>query len=367
MPNSTITLQNIVDDANTLAELAPVLANSGMSDAPALSIANDVISAMLLGGPDGQVFNWKFNRLNLPTFPTNSYQQDYFLLNVSNLGWLENALRIDINSTSVPKPDFPIEVKRDLDLTFQVAMPAKISWIPNDLCITGTWGVSPLGPTATNPQGQLQSITSNYTGMLNPGPNVVYTNPIGAVSQPLNATTIIKDPNGNFWLLTQYGVCGAVQPTWPSTPSYPTYQKPNQTPTVVTDGTVVWTAINPKGQGVRLSHNAPQSGNVWLIQPIGQMRVPVFTSLSQTLEPIPDDYATYFKQGFFAQCFRRSADIKVRSKFRDEWALFLQGLDKAVRQSSREPDDYGFVPSSSIMETGFGYQQSPATPFGPFR
>lgn len=358
-------MQQLVDDANTFGELAPVLANSGFSDAPALSIANDVIAAMLLGGPDGQPFNWKFNRLNLPTFPTNSYQQDYFIPNVVNLGWLENALRIDINSTSVPKPDFSLEVKRDLDLTFQVRVPTKISWIPNDLCVTGTWGAAPLGPTANNPQGQQGAITSSYTGMPNPGPNVVYTNPIGQTAQPLNATTIIKDPNGNLWVLTQYGVCGSTQPTWPSIPQYPTYQNPNITPTTVTDGTVVWTAINPKGQGIRLSDNAPQSGNVWLIQPIGQMRVPIFKSLQQTLEPIPDDYFTYFKQGFFAQCVRRSPDPKVRAKFTQEWALFLQALDKAVRQSSREPDDFGFFPSSGVMDTGYGYQLNPAQPFGP--
>lgn len=365
--NSTILLQDIVDDAATLPDLAPALATGGFSAVPALSIANDVITAMLAGGPTGQPLNWKFNRFNVTPFPTISYQQDYFVPGVVNLGWIESAWAVNINQTSVPKQKQQLEVRRDLDVTFdQTGYPGKICWIPNDQCQVGTWGQHPLGPTAANSLGEITT-GPGMTGIQNPGPNVVYTNPVGALQTPINATTCIVDPNGNLWALTTYGTCGSVQPTWPVNPSYPTYQNPSTVATTVNDGTCVWTAINPKGQGFRLSPIPPQSGVVWMIQPVGQMRIPVFKTLGQTLDPIPDDYVSYFKQGFYAQCYRRNPDPKQRAKFADEWKLWLDALDKAVKQGQREMDDMGFYPGTSVMDTGWAFNPiNPAMPYGPW-
>jgi hypothetical protein len=366
--NSTISLQEIVDDAQSIGDLAPALATGGYVGIPALSIANDVISAMLLGGPTGQPLNWKWNRINVRPFPTISYQQDYFVPDVFNVGWLEYAWASNINQTSVPKQKQDLEVHRDLEVTYQqTGSPGKICWIPNDQCQTGTWGATPLGPTANNPSGDTISIGVNLGGLQNPGPGVIYTNPVGPLNAPINATTCITDPNGNLWLLTTYGTCGTVQPTWPTTPSYPTLDSPNTVSTTVTDGTCVWTAINPKGQGFRLNPIPPQTGVVWMIQVVAQMRQAKFKTLSQTLEPIPDDYATYFKQGFFAQCYRRNPDPKVRARFADEWKLWLDSLDKAIKAGQREPDDVGFYPGSQIMETGWGFNPiRPDLPFGPW-
>jgi hypothetical protein len=84
--NSTIQLQEVVDDASTLGDVAPALATGGFSMSPALSIANDVMQAIINGGNAGQAYNWKWNRYNLPTFPVNSVQQDYFIPNLFNIG-----------------------------------------------------------------------------------------------------------------------------------------------------------------------------------------------------------------------------------------------------------------------------------------
>jgi hypothetical protein len=366
--NSTITLQEIVDDAASFGDLAPALATGGWSNAPALSIANDVMAAMLLGGPDGQPFNWKWNRMNLPTFPTVSWQQDYLIPDLINLAWLEYAWASDINNQSQPKPKFDMEVHRDLEVTtMQTGYPAKLCWIPPSTAITGTWGQQPLGPTAgnLNPAGAV--VNPSISGMFNPGPGVIYTNPVGQSITPINPTTGITDPNGNLWVLTTYGTCGSVEPTWPSNPTYPTQAAPDAVSTTVTDGTCVWTAVNPNGQAFRLNPIPPQQGTVWLVQAVGQKRVPKFTSLSQTLDPVPDDYSTYFKQGFFAQCFRRSPDSKVRAKFPQEWQMWLSSLDKATRQGQREMDDFGFYPSSSVMDSGWAFNPvNPAQPYGPY-
>lgn len=365
--NSTITLQELVDDASSLGDVAPALATGGLSTAPALSIANDVIQALINGGPGGQPFNWKWNRINIKPFATISYQQDYFIPGVSNLSWLESCWASNINQTSIPKKIMPIEVHKDLEVTDGQTSntPGKICWIPNDQLNTGTWGAQPLGPTASNPSGDVQTTGSNPTGLQNPGPGVLYTNPIGSLQQPQNATTCITDPNGNLWSLTTFGTCGNTQPTWPASPAFPTFKTPTTAATTVTDGTCVWTAIDPKGQGMRISPLPPQMGVVWLIQPVGQKRAPRFISLGQTLDPVPDDYEWAFKQGFFAECYRRSPDPKVRSKYPQERQIWLDSLDKAVRQSDKELDDFGFYPSSSLMDSGYGSTcgNSPAWPF----
>src|ERR1700690_3704769 len=115
--NSSIKLNSIVSDAEVMGDLAPALATGGFSDAPALSIATDVMSAMILGGPQGQPMNWKWNRINVPAFPTISYQQDY-LTSIVNLAWIESAWATNINQSSVSKQKVTLEVHRDLQVTY---------------------------------------------------------------------------------------------------------------------------------------------------------------------------------------------------------------------------------------------------------
>lgn len=354
MGQSTIKLQDIVDDAASQGELAPALPTGGFSDSPALSIANDVMTAMIAGGPDGAPLNWKWNRILTPTFFTNSWQQDYFVPNVVNLGWLESCVAVNFSSTQFPKPVRPVETKRDLLITnAQTANVAKICWMQADTMLVGQWGV----PQNLSP-----------TGLSNPGPGVVLTNPQGLTSMPANPTTQVKDAFGNLWVVTQYGTCGLVNPFLANlNPIFPTLQTPNIVATTATDGTVIWTAVNPKGQGFRINPLPSQTGVPWLIVPVGQARIARFTSLSQTLDPIPDDYASFFKQGFFTQCFRRSPDPKVRAKFGDEWRLWQQSLSNALKQGQREMDDWGFVPSSNIMDVGWAFNPvNPAMPYGPW-
>lgn len=366
--NSTIRLQEVVDDASTLGDVAPALATGGFSMSPALSIANDVMQALINGGPNGQPYNWKWNRFNIPPFCTISLQQDYFIPNLVSLGWLESAWAVQINQTSVPKQKIQLEVRKDLEITYaQTSGGGKICWLPNDQMLAGTWGAAPLGPTAGNPVGDTIGPGGNQTGQQNPGPNVVYTNPIGTLQTPINACTAIRDPYGNLYCLTTFGICGSNPPKWIPNPVYPTFRNPCIQPTTIQDGSCVWTAVNPKGQGMRLNPIPPQSGVVWQIQPIGQLRAPRFTSVNQYINPLPDDFEWAFKQGFFAECYRRNPDPRVRAKYPQERQIWLESLDKAVRQSDRELDDYGFYPTQMIMDTGFSfYQQNPAQPFGPW-
>jgi len=338
-----------------MGDLAPTLPTGGAYETVATSAANDVMTAMVAGSSKGSPFNFKWNRIIIPPFFINSWQQDY-ASSVVNLGWLESCGAYNTSSTQSPKQYCVVEVKRDILLTSNqcsYSSLAKIQWMQNDSLTYGTWG---------------QATNLSTTGIPNPGPGTTYGNPLGAISLPANPITQVKDSFGNFWMVTGYGTCGGVNPFLTNlNPVYPDINNPNTVATTVADGGVTWTAVNPKGQGFRINPGPSQTGPVWQICPIGQAKVAKITSLGQFLEPIPDDYFTYFQNGFFAQCYRRSPDPKVRMKFKDEWAIFMKSLDESVDQASREQDDFGFVPTSSVMDSGFGWNcVTPSLPYGPW-
>src|ERR1700675_145010 len=68
----TVTLQSIVDQAETYGELEPVLNVGGQTQTVALSAANTVMNAIC-----AVAFPWKWNEYNILPFYSNSYQQDY--------------------------------------------------------------------------------------------------------------------------------------------------------------------------------------------------------------------------------------------------------------------------------------------------
>lgn len=375
--NSTIRLADVVEDASSFGEIAPTLAVGGLGASPAISIANSVMQILINGGPNGEAFNWKWNRFNVTPvgnpyfegcFFTISFQQDYFVPGLNNLAWLESAWCSQINQTSVPKQNFPLECHKDLMVTYQqTGNVGKICWIPNSMANTGTWGAVPLGPTAAEPGGNPSGAGPNVGGLQNPGPGVIYTNPIGTLQQPINATTCITDPNGNLWALTTFGTCGSTQPSWPTNPTYPVFgQVPQATATTVTDGSCIWTAINPSGQAMRISPIPSQTGVTWLVVAVGQYRAPRFKNLQQLINPVPDDFEWAFKEGFFAECYKRAPDSKVFAKWEKNNEIWMKRLDMAVRQADKELDDFGFYPSSSIMSSDWGTNTTtPAAPYGP--
>lgn len=362
--NSSVKLQDLTLDVRRNGDLAAVLPSSSGADL-ALSIGNDVMTSMVQGGPNGEPMNWKWNRILSPQygstgsyqFPTISYQQDY-AQNIVNLGWVERAWMVDINSTSNPKRKLQIEVRRELQESYLPGAQAKICSMQNQQMQFGVWG---------------QSQIASLQGTVNPGPNVVYTLPTGTAGlTPANPITQIVDASGNYWKLTTFGTCGATQPVWPASPVFPTPTSPNQTATTQADGTCTWTAINPQSYGFRLSSIPSQSSVVWLVIPILQATPVRFTSLTQTIDPVPDAYSSYFKEGFFIQCGMRAADKRVRDSYKAQWPLWMKSLDLALKAGQRESDDFGFYPERSIMDAGaswinFGAAWPyPGSPFGGF-
>jgi hypothetical protein len=323
MSNSTTQLQSIVDYVNSVGELSPVRPTGGISVNTALGIANDVMADLIC-----RRFPWKWNRMKLPPFYTNSIQQDYAQIGLTTVGWLEHAYWTDINNTSLPKPSNPMEAVRDLEITSIMGNPpSQVCWLPNDQLTQGTWAA-----------------------------NKTFVQPLGATQTPNNPFTNILDPNGNIQVLTVYGTTGAVAPTWPAA---------NATEgTTVNDGTCVWTVAGPNSQGLRLRPLPPPQGIVYQVNVVAQKKAPArFTNLQQVINPIPDDYAVHFIAGFIVFCYRMSPNPKMQMLFDSKRKNWLDAIADAMVQGDRETDSAGFVPDRSVMAPQGGWDVGPANPY----
>src|SRR3981189_1248171 len=100
---SKTTLQNMLDRVMPLGDINPVLINvAGFQLEPFITICNDVMSDIC-----GLPFPHKWNEVKIPQFYTNSFQQDYVLLNPNgtsffDVEWLERGIVIEMTSTVLP-------------------------------------------------------------------------------------------------------------------------------------------------------------------------------------------------------------------------------------------------------------------------
>ena len=351
---STITLNDIVNYARSFPELNPILPVGGYNQEPALSFANDVFQKILAQGQ-----TWRWNSDFVPMFLSNALQQDY-VTNITDMGWLTQAFRIDINNNTNlgnlnPKPLFMCETTRDLGLTPYQGNPAEVSWIPNTQAVFQQWAPNTiytcgygLAGAPANPIFQIIDANNNMlfldTSIMNlnafvPGWNGV-TLPI-PVPNPFNSTGAIQ------------GTSGTVAPVLP----------PGSLPgTTVQDGTLTWTVANPKGQAIRVNPLPAFGGFVWLFFIMYQRRAAKFTTLQQTLAPIPDDLAYLFRDGFIAKC-KQHANTKDAGQAFEIW---LAQIDQAVRAGDREQRLFSWIPDSGMAGyslLGPIYPSGPASPY----
>lgn len=414
---STIPVQHLVDVAQTYGDIEPVLNAGGQTQTVALSIANTVMNAFC-----AVPFPHKWNEFVIPPIYTNSFQQDYAVVNPAgltgslpltgvtqvstsantttyagtmpdgafgayvglpfvitgfshpenngtfmcvassagamvlqntgsietatasaisaagplvNLSWLERGVAFDINNSAIPKPFVRIECGRQLPQQTATYTGAaglgdpgfRCNWFPNRTLYYGTWGAANVG-----------------TGTLgnNPVANSVYTQPLGNNSQPHNPITQIIDANGNFLLLTGYGTEGSAAPLAPR----------NACPGTTVSGlgaTTMWTVLDPNGWGFRFSPVPSQTGTEWQMNLVAQMKPIRFVSLNQTLGPLPDEFEPFFREGFIAQCYRRSPEKAVFAKFKTEWELWQKALNDMRVKEDAELEENKFIPSRTIF------------------
>lgn len=303
----TTKVQATLDWARTYPSITSVLGNPvagyGGNTVP-IRIANKVVQEILQ-----EPFAWKWNRRVPTPFVINGLQQDYST-SITDLGWLEDGVRIDITSPQFSPPAPPnyptrgIEAVRELLPVSIQGPPLQICWVPNSEAICGTWQA-----------------------------NTLFTDPStlqGCPSQPL---TQIRDGNGNIQVLTTFGTTGSTQPTWGTTANGTT-----------ADGTCVWTMADPNGITWRLSPVPASAGIVYKIQPFYQKKPTTITDV-RNVWPIPDEFSSLFEQGFIAYAWDAAEDT---ARFEKEYALFQLRLKKAVNSGDREQDSFGMYPGRSI-------------------
>lgn len=348
-----ITLQQIVTQMRAYPEFIPILGASGATQEPALSIANDVAQRIM-----SESMNWKWNREYVPPFLTVALQQDY-CTQITDIGWLETAWRVDINNSTnngnlAPKPIFPMEAVRDLDQTSAQRVPFQISFIPNTLAFLGQWypqtayscgyGVAQI---PIQPIQQFRDVNGNilYIDSTTLGLNI---NSPGFAGQPITLPAI-----------NPYGISGTTEPSAP--PLSPGG-------TMIQDGTVTWTVADPNGYAMRISPLPAFSGLAWLIMPVYQSKPPYFSSLQNNIAPIPPEYTYLFRQGFRAMLYDHAGNPKAAQAY----AKWEEDLMVAVKAADRQQEDNTMYPGESIMSGGsywnFPYGIGAAWPFsgGPF-
>lgn len=318
-----------------MIDIQPILSVGGYSNLTMLTIANDVMNEFC-----AQSFPWKWNEFQLPVFYTNSWQQDYAILGLTNLASLQRGIVVNINNTSIPKPWGYVQVVREqTESTSAWNGPCPFfndpvfsaNWMLNSNLYYGTWGAAAIG---------------NGTLGNNPVAGSIYTNPLGAQSQPPNPITQIEDANGNLLVLTGYGHEGTTAPLAALNSAA------GVTATPGTGATTVWTVVDPNGQGIRINPVPSQSGVVWQFNLSGQAKPVRFTSLAQTLFPLPDSMEPHFRQGCVAQAYRYSQSTKVREKFQFEWPLWIKSLLIARMKEDKERDASRFTPARSVLGSG---------------
>jgi hypothetical protein len=335
---STVTIQKLIDKVKPFAELEPIFNVPGYTDQPALTIANDVITTIC-----GLPFPHKWNEGSLPLFYTNSYQQDYALVNsdgssVTNIEWLERGVAMDINNTSTAKPYAYVECGRQLpQRTAAYNTPAGFSCsfivnsFPNYSLYYGTWGAAQTG----NPK-----LGNNpVAGSVYPCPYVLTPgapNPSGPITQ-------IIDANGNYLVLTGWGTEGSTAPVAPANSIAGVIATPG------VGATTVWTVVDPYGLGIRMLDVPGNVGTVWQFNIVGQKTPPTYTDIKGTLFPFPDKYEPYFRAGFIAQCFQYSPFEKTRAKFAVTWQNWLKSLNDLRVVQDREQEENRFVAERTIM------------------
>lgn len=309
--SSTWNAQRLIDYARVFPWTTPSMGESGYAEEPAVSFLDDIVKKIM-----AKANPWKWNMFQVPIFYTQPYQQDYpTSISQNAMGWLMNATMIDINnSTQQPPVQPPLNCVANILPTSTCGVPSKMCWLPNSMAITGQW----------------------------PGAGMPFFNPLvsqggGPSNNPLTAIT---DPNGNIHVVTQYGVTGS-GPTWPGAGA--------QAGTVTQDGDPVtgvkWTVQDPNGVTLRLDYLATFNSNVWQFKATYQQKPPNINSLSQMIDPIPDDLSYLVKQGFLAYCYKQVDN----AKFQVEFAQFMADIQTAMGASDRETQEFGFSPAEPIQ------------------
>jgi hypothetical protein len=331
MALSTISLDQVLNVICAKGIPDPRVQPSGYGDDLALELGNETMADLLT-----ERFNWKFNRGVARPIYTNTWQQDYPqpAQAAGIIGWGEDCDIVDINNTVFPKPlnwDGAITWKRQLTRTSQTRWrPSNICWMYNADLSYGTW----------------------------PGSGVIF-HPLLGNNAPAGQNPIMSmiDANGNYLILTTFGTTGSAQPM--AVAAAPEG-------TVVADGSCAWTVVSGTSQGFRLDWLPNATGPTYQILPYYQIDPPKFSATTGLLTPIPDSFSRHFFTGMEAACFKASPNPGDKARGQIAKIDWLNALELMIKQGNREPDAYGMIPATSVVERRWGNEgmRTADQPFG---
>jgi hypothetical protein len=107
--------------------------------------------------------------------------------------------------------------------------------------------------------------------------------------------------------------------------------------------------VDPYGMGFRILPVPSQTGVVWQFNLVGQALPIRFTSLQQTIFPIPDQYEPNFRAMFCAKCYQYSTETKIAAKYEKMYPLAKAALIATRTKSDRELEENVFTPERGIM------------------
>ena len=180
---------------------------------------------------------------------------------------------------------------------------------------------------------------------------------------PSNPITQIQDANGNLLVLTTYGHEGSAAPL----------ASANASPGTTASGTgatTVWTVVDPYGQGIRLTPVSSQTGTVWQVNLVGQMKPTMFTAASklssQTLFPLTDEFYQYFLDGCAAECLLYNPNPKKRQMYPEAYKVWFQSIVQMRKEQDREKEENTIRTKRTILGAGGASQTGNLGPYWPF-
>ena len=216
---------------------------------------------------------WIWNRAIVPPFLTVSLQQDY-CTQLTDIGWLENGWRVDINNStsnnnSAPKPIFSLETVRYVPQASAQSVPFNICYVPNSQAFLGAWQANTAYGCG---YGVPMTPRTPIQQFLDANGNILY---IDSTQLGLTISSPGYTRNHDF---SPWRIFLMVLPE-PHNLSPP----PNATPgTLIEDNTVIWTVADPDGYAIRLFPMPALNGLCWWINCQYQVAPPVIQRLQDS-------------------------------------------------------------------------------------
>lgn len=326
------TLQSIVNLALTHVDLMPLAGVAGISDEPALSLCNDVLSDILLFS----AIDWKFNRLEMPFLVTCPNRQDYIFAGAVafTLGGTASGASVGLaTANAITQSGFTTTVNTLQSHRFAV------------------------GDTVYMSGNTVSAYNSTFTDN---GTSSAWSGGWVITAITTNSFTFVHSSSG----LGNSGAAGISDFGWLCDGSMKQMVSTNspQTgrPIQAVKEIGVWThvadpekvcVLKDNGDGtLKIRFKYVPSTTLWAVHLVYQGRCPTKTSLGDNWSPIPDDFSAVYRQGFLYRAYRYNNSSSQNAEFQK----FEEIKAKAAGADDREEGDQHVVPEESLTD-GWGF------------